>query len=114
MYKPRLDLWPGRSRPHPPSLMRLNLGKNRTDLRGSGHFLERALMSPITSQSRSLEEVEQTIAQCWSGTFTFVDYIVTKPHNLMSDVVGLLTVAMQYYLDLAADCAPINRGDSKF
>lgn len=25
--------------------------------------------------------------------------LVTKPHNLMSDVVGLLTVAMQY-LDL--------------
>lgn len=78
MFKPRLDLRPVRSRPHPSSPKRLNLRKNHTDFSGSGHFLARALMSPFTSQARSLEEVIQailasTMLVCWSATFTFVD-----------------------------------------
>lgn len=77
MYKPRLDQRPGRSRPHPPSPKRLNLGKNHTNFRGSGHFLARALMSPVTSQARSLEVIQAILAStmlvCRSGTFIFMD-----------------------------------------
>lgn len=70
MYKPRLDPWPGRSRPHPPSLKRLNLVK------------EAILASTM---------LERNI---------HVRGLVTKPFNLMSDLVGLLTVAMQYSISI--------------
>lgn len=85
MYKPRLDLRPGSSRPHPPSPKRLNLGKDHTDLRGSGHFLSRALLSHITSQARSFEEVIQAIlASTMLEWNIHIRGLVTKPHISIS------------------------------